>query len=288
MKEAIIRQIVEKIVNELEDKEPLAPDMCAQTTCNAGKEIPVEASGRHVHLCREHVEQLFGKGYVLTKQKALSQPGQYVCKERVDLEGPGGTINQVAILGPVREKTQVELSATDARTLGIKAPVRLSGDLKDAADIAIRNGAHTVDAKNAAIIAKIHLHINPSDAKRYGVHHGQHVSVTVNTARAVTFHDVIVRADAHAQNVLHMDYDEANACGFAAGDRCCINTGMHDQDHAPPDPVGKPEEFKVVTESRIQRLVSGTCSSLTFKSGTILTPLAKDIARENNITIRFV
>lgn len=288
MKEEMIRQIVKKIVAEMEIENPSEAGTRSQTNHNTVCGIPVEASGRHVHLCQQHVEQLFGKGYVLTKKKDISQPGQYVCEERVTLKGPKGGIENVAVLGPVREKTQVEISMTDARNLGVKAPVKLSGDLKEAADIRILNGECAVDAKKAAIIAKIHLHINPSDAKRYMVHHGQHVRVTLGTDRRVTFHDVIVRADTHSQNALHIDYDEANACGFSSGDVCVIDHSTYCQQINHENDRAMPKDCKLVTESKMRSFFKNDCDNLTFKSGTILTPLAMDMAREKNIDIRFL
>ena len=128
--------------------------------------VEVEASGRHVHLCREDVERLFGSGYKLTKVRDLSQPGQYVCKERVSLTGPKGIIHNVVILGPERKETQAEVSMTDTLVLGIRPPVRLSGDIADTPGITISNGSRQIVTDKGVIIAKRHMHITPEDAAR--------------------------------------------------------------------------------------------------------------------------
>ena len=305
MKEETIRQIVEKVINEIEKKRVSPDETCSGKLHDIISGIPVEASGRHVHLSREHVDELFGRGYELTKTKDISQPGQYLCEERVTLIGPKGRMDNVAVLGPVREKTQVEISMTDAKALGVNAPVRLSGDLRGAADMIIARDNNEVDAKGSTIIAKMHVHINPSDAKRFMLHHGQHVKVTLGTTRPVTFNDVIVRADQHYSNALHIDYDEANACGFVNGDACRIETGIpcgvvvcHDAEHevCKINDSSKceetVEECDLVTEGKMkefsERVNGSAVGSLTFKSGTIITPSAMDVAREKRIDIRFI
>ena len=174
-------------------------------------EIPVEISARHVHLSRADMDALFGANYNLTRKRDLSQPGQYLCEERVKLVTQSGEIANVAVLGPERKDTQVELSLTDARTLGIKAPIRLSGDLTGASDVVIVGPKGVIAAKGSVIIAKAHVHMTPADAKHYQVEHGQSVSVRMGTQRQITLNDVQVRVSPDFRLAVHIDYDEANA-----------------------------------------------------------------------------
>lgn len=182
-----------------------------------GMEIPVEISARHVHLSKADMEALFGANYTLTRKRDLSQPGQYLCEERVKLVTEAGQIANVAVLGPERKETQVELSLTDARTLGLKAPIRLSGDLRNAADVIIVGPKGVITAKGSVIIAKAHVHMTPADATRYGVEHGQSVSIRMGTERSVTLNDVQIRVSKDFRLAVHIDYDEANAAQVSGG-----------------------------------------------------------------------
>jgi len=181
-------------------------------------EIPVEISARHVHLSRADVDALFGTGYTLTRKRDLSQPGQYLCEERVKLITQAGQIANVAVLGPERKDTQVELSLTDARTLGVKAPVRLSGDLTGAADVIIMGPEGIITAKGSVIAARAHVHMTPADAANYGVSHGESVSIRLGTERPVTLNDVQIRVSKDFRLAVHIDYDEANAAQLGGGD----------------------------------------------------------------------
>ncbi len=177
--------------------------------------IMVEASGRHVHLCREDINTLFGYKYQLTPVKELSQPGQYACEERLTITGPKNSIKNVVVLGPERSKTQVEISLTDALTLGVKAPVRLSGDISNTPGIVIsnaKNGA-TIEPKEGLIVAKRHIHMTPEDAIKFNIQNGERVKVKVFGERPVIFDDVDIRVDKNFRTAMHIDYDEANACG---------------------------------------------------------------------------
>lgn len=184
--------------------------------------VEVEASGRHVHLCRKDVEALFGRGYGLTYVRELSQPGQYVCKERVSLTGPKGTIHNVVILGPERPETQAEISMTDALALGVKPPVRLSGDIKGSPGIQISVGDRTIEKTEGVIIAKRHLHITPEDAQRLHVKDREVLSIKVYGSRPLVFDDTVARVSKDFETYVHIDYDEANACGFKPGTLCRI------------------------------------------------------------------
>ncbi len=184
--------------------------------------IEIEASGRHVHLSRGDVEALFGTGYQLTKVKDLSQPGQFACAERVTLKGPKGEFTNVVILGPERPDSQVELSLSDAVSLGVRAPIRLSGDIKDTPGITIQNGTRQIILPRGAIVAKRHIHMTPEDAERFGMRDGQRVSFRTFTERPLVFGDIEVRVSPKFSTVAHLDYDESNACGFHKGDRGMI------------------------------------------------------------------
>lgn len=197
----------------------LARSGIACTNAKAAQmQIPIEISARHVHLNRADVDALFGTGYVLTQKRELSQPGQYLCEERVKLITQAGQIANVAVLGPERKQTQVEISLTDARTLGIKAPVRLSGDLSGAADVIIVGPKGAVTACGSVIIAKAHVHMTPDDARRYAVEHGQSVSIKMGTERPVTLNDVQIRVSPDFCLAAHIDYDEANAAQLGGGE----------------------------------------------------------------------
>lgn len=184
--------------------------------------IEMEASGRHIHLTRTHVDALFGVGYKLTPIKELSQPGQFACKERVTLVGPKGELKNVVVLGPERGESQVEISLTDAVVLGIAPPVRQSGDLTGTPGLTVRNEDRMVTLDHGLIAAQRHIHMTPEDAARWGVADNQTVRLKTFTARPVVFDDVVVRVSPKFQTMVHLDYDEANACGFKKGDRSMI------------------------------------------------------------------
>ena len=178
--------------------------------------IELEASGRHVHVTEDQAMTLFG--HKLTPKRPLSQPGQYLANERVTVIGPKGEFHNVAVLGPERKEGQVELSMTDARALGIDAPVRLSGDIKNTPGAVLRGETGEVTLCQGAIVAKRHIHITPEDAKRMGVTDKQVVRLQTYTGRPLVFDDVVVRVSPDFATFVHLDYDEANACGFAKGD----------------------------------------------------------------------
>ena len=184
--------------------------------------IEMEASGRHIHLSRAHVDALFGVGYKLTPVKDLSQPGQFACRERVTLVGPKGELKNVVVLGPERGESQVEVSLTDAVTLGIAPPVRQSGDLTGTPGLTVRNGERMITLNHGLIAAQRHIHMTPEDAKRWGVTDNQSVRLKTFTTRPVVFDDVVVRVSPKFCTMVHLDYDEANACGFKKGDRGMI------------------------------------------------------------------
>lgn len=182
--------------------------------------IEVEISARHIHLSSEHLEILFGKGAKLTPKRPLSQPGQFLCEERVTVTGPKGRKERVAVLGPVRQQTQVELSKSDCVELGVNAPVRESGHVEGSGSITISGPNGTVELTQGAIVAHCHVHMTPEAAQALGLHDNQKVSVEVLTERPVTFRDVIIRVSDKFSCKMHIDFDEANAAlvsGFTLG-----------------------------------------------------------------------
>lgn len=178
--------------------------------------VELEASGRHVHVTKEQALELFG--HPLTPKRPLSQPGQYLANERVTVVGPKGTFSNVAVLGPERKAGQVEVSLTDARTLGVEAPVRLSGDVKGSPGILLRGEKGCVTLAEGVIAAQRHIHLTPGDARKFGVTDRQNVKLQTYTARPVLFENVAVRVSPDFASYVHLDYDEANACGFQKGD----------------------------------------------------------------------
>lgn len=181
--------------------------------------VELEASGRHVHLTARAVEDLFGPGQRLTPVRELSQPGQFVCAQRVDVIGPKGEFRNVAVLGPERKECQVEVSATDARVLGLDPPVRQSGDLRDSCPVTLRAGERTVTLDQGLIVAQRHVHMTPQDAQRFGVTDGQTVGLKCLTSRPAVLEDTVVRVSDKFATYVHLDYDEANAVGWRKGDR---------------------------------------------------------------------
>ena len=174
----------------------------------------VETSARHVHLTEEHFKILFGEQATLTKKKDLSQPGQFACEERVEVIGPKKSIAGVSILGPYRKSTQVELSATDARSLGIPIFIRESGDLNGTPGCKLVGPCGEIDLQEGVIVAKRHIHATPEDAKLLNVQDKDIVQVKVDTAqRSLIFGDVVVRVSSSYALAMHIDTDESNAAG---------------------------------------------------------------------------
>ncbi|MBP1549138.1 MAG: phosphate propanoyltransferase [Oscillospiraceae bacterium] len=176
------------------------------------KTFIVETSARHVHVSQADLEILFGKDAVLTKKKDLSQPGQYACEERVEVVGPKKSLPGVSILGPVRPATQVELSATDARSIGISAPIRESGDVAGSAGCKLVGPCGEVEISEGVIVAKRHIHLTPADAEELGVQDKEVVYVKVDTdGRKAILGDVVCRVSDKFARAMHIDTDEANA-----------------------------------------------------------------------------
>lgn len=284
--EAIVREVLSRLQST-----PAAPANCDAL-------IPAEMSARHVHLSKDDLRELFGLDQ-LECVRMISQPGQFLSNCRVRLIGPKGILENVAVLGPTRGATQVEISATDARVLGVSAPVRLSGDLADAADITLQAGSRLITRK-AAIVARRHLHMTPKDASAFGVHDGQCVSVRVLGSRPLILEDVPIRVTETSALALHIDTDEANAAGAGKDCKCQITglcasgTSTSVSSCAPAAAGAAPQASacasfpgKLITEHDIRALSAQGTSALCLAKGQIITPLARDTAKTLGITLSF-
>ena len=293
-REQDIKAMVESVLQGLGAQASLpAAGRCA--SCSADP-FPVEVSARHVHLTREAVEILFGAGHQLGKKKMLSQPGEFLSEERVKLVTSKGQIDNVAVLGPERKAVQVELSATDAKSLGLKAPLNLSGDLRGAADVTIIGPNGILKADGSVIIAKAHLHLTPEDARHYGLHDGQIVSVCIDSPRPITLNSVVARVRSDMALAMHIDFDEANAgmvgpgatgtiCGAGAAGLALAQPVSAASSPAAPQPFLVTK--KLITEADAKQLKEGVGSggSITVPKGTLVTPAAKDVFNGSRITV---
>jgi propanediol utilization protein len=205
----ILEGILEKVMEQLEGQKAGAP-LC----CDAGDSIPVEISARHAHLSEKDALTLFGGP--LTPLRDLSQPGQFLCQERVRLIGPKGVIDNVAVLGPSRGRSQVEISKTDARNLGTDTPVRQSGDIAGTPGIILASQKSIVGLDEGLIVAARHIHMAPQDAERLHVSDKDLVSVRIDSERPVILEDVVVRVSDKFNLAMHIDLDEGNSSGWNA------------------------------------------------------------------------
>lgn len=186
-------------------------------------DVPVGVSNRHIHLSREDLDTLFGRGYELTPIKELSQPGQYACREQLTIVGPSlRPIEGVRVLGPVRKKSQVEISMTDSYTLKVKPPVRQSGNIAGSAPITIIGPKGVVSLSEGCIIANRHIHMSPTEARNFGIADGDTVTVDVTGTRRTRWYDVQVRVHPDFRLEMHVDTDDANAVGIGNGSRVKI------------------------------------------------------------------
>lgn len=202
-----ISAIVKKVISEME------------TAQSNDLTIPVGISNRHIHLTQEDVDILFGKGYELTPIKDLSQPGQYACKEQLTLIGPSmRPIEGVRVLGPLRKKTQVEISVTDSYVLKVKPPVRESGMVEGSAPVTIVGPKGLIQIKEGCIIANRHIHMSPDDAAKFGVKDGDYINVDAfSGTKRTRWFDVQIRVNPNFRLEMHIDTDDANAVGFKNG-----------------------------------------------------------------------
>jgi putative phosphotransacetylase len=183
-----------------------------------GYKVKVGTSNKHLHLSRKHLDALFGEGHELTLKAKLVQPGQFATEERVTLVGPKRSFENIRIIGPTRDETQVELSMTDARTLGIDAPIRESGKLEGTPGIKIVGPRGEIEIDHGVIVAQRHIHLNPEQAKESGLENGQIVKIKCAGERALVFDEVVVRSGEKHERECHIDTDEANAAKIGTGD----------------------------------------------------------------------
>ncbi len=179
-----------------------------------GYKVEIGLSNKHLHLKAEDIEKLFGAGHTLTPSKDLKQPGQYACEEKVDIQGPKGTLKGVRVLGPARPETQVELAMTDARVIGISAPVRESGKLDGTPGCKLIGPAGEVELDHGVIVALRHIHLSPKQAEEAGVKDKDIVSIRTEGNRAVIFENVLIRSGEGHDSEVHLDTDEGNAAGL--------------------------------------------------------------------------
>ena len=260
---------------------------------------PVMSSNRHCHLSREDTDRLFGPGYQLTKLRDLVQPGQFACNEKVTLETPKGAVS-LRVVGPIRKETQVELSLTDSAKLGLKPPVRMSGRLEGSPGCVLKQGDRSIQIPRGVIVAARHIHMSAEEAAVYGVKNGDTVSLRVEGDRALTLENVIVRCgDGHVLEV-HIDKDEANACGLEDGTLCRVIVREHvpwteplrttaTQRAAEPE---KPtmldltgEKARLITEEDVVRASMNGYRVIRYGKDAILTPLARDAARDKHVEL---
>jgi len=281
--------------------------LLAETITNTVKKVmleesfvEVEASGRHVHLSREAIDFLFGEGYQLTKAKELSQPGQFACKERIAVAGPKGKFENVVILGPERKASQVEVSLTDAVTLGTKIPVRESGNIEGTPGITLIHNGRQLELDNGLIVAKRHIHVSPEDAEILDVENKEIVQVKIFGDRSLTFDEVVIRIHPNYRTYMHIDFDEANACGFKKGVLGKIikkSGGNQSKGNRRTQPVrpaamgsgaGEVTELnqKIITESDLQKLFLKQITKVKIPAGSIITPLANDYVRRHKLEIQ--
>jgi len=183
----------------------------------SGNKIIIEGSGKHCHVTHDTLEKLFGEGFELEVKKWLTQPGQFVTPHKITVVGPRRTA-EVSIIGPCRKADQVELSLTDATALGLKAPIRESGDVKGSPGCKLIGPCGEVEISEGVIIAKRHIHLTPEDAARFGLSDKQIVKVKIEGARAMVFDEVVARVNADYATFMHVDYDELNAAAISGPD----------------------------------------------------------------------
>lgn len=258
---------------------------------NSPRKFPIGVSARHVHLSEEHVYALFGEGFELKPKSPLSQPGQFAAEEQVTIVGSKGAIHQVRVLGPARNLTQVEVSATDARQLGIQAPLRFSGDTTGSAPITIVGPKGSIYLQEGCIIAAAHIHMSAEDANSFGVTDGQYVNVRVLSQRPLIFNHVKIRVAEHFKLEMHIDTDEGNAALISANDVGEIVADDLVQQKLQIVPSQSQTQAKSISASFNKKLVTekdvvewnGT--EMLVNSKTIITALAYDQARKRGIKI---
>ncbi|MDR1133410.1 MAG: phosphate propanoyltransferase [Synergistaceae bacterium] len=258
--------------------------------------ILIEASARHVHLTTDAIETLFGAGAALGKKRDLSQPGEFLAEQRVKIVTPAGELPNVAVLGPLRKNIQVELSATDCRTLRLNPPVNVSGDLRGAADCFIIGDRGVVDAKGSVIIARAHVHLRPEEAEAFGLAGVAAARVEVKSGRPLVFDNIIVRVSENYAPAVHIDFDEANACMLDANSKAFLLAGRASADASSVTAPSAPERRetsprvygeRLITEASAREIIASLEGDTVFVGrGTIVTPSASDIFSSARKTVR--
>lgn len=283
------KQLIERIVADVIAQMSQADDAARSNA------IPVAVSARHIHLSAAHVEVLFGKGYELTKRSDLSQPGQFACNETVLIAGPKSSLERVRVLGPPRQLTQAEISWTDAMKIGVRPPLRESGDIQGSAPLHVIGPAGSLQLTEGLIIAQAHIHMSPRDAKEHGVENGQVVPVKINSQRPLTLDHVLIRVSDRYRLEMHIDTDEGNAAFVQKGmtghivlpqGETVASVPVREQAAAPAPAVSVPKshsyERKLLSRADVQAIEE---PAIFVTKKTIVTPLARDAARELGKTI---
>lgn len=290
MNQQLIEQIVGEILGQLGKSPVQLPE----------RAVPIAVSARHVHLQPEHVEVLFGAGYELTQRSELSQPGQFAANETVMIAGPKSSIERVRILGPVRKATQVEVSFTDAMKLGVKPPLRESGNIEGSAPITLIGPKGSVHINQGLIIAQAHIHMAPTDATRFGVEDGEYVTVEADGVRSISFRNARIRVNERYRLEMHIDTDEANAGFITQGSIGRLVKSNDAKETKPMQAETETKIEKVKTSHTVsvpnaleftKKLLSAedvaviSEKEIVINKGTIVTALARDTARELGKTI---
>ena len=249
--------------------------------------VPVASSNRHIHLCRNDMEALFGKNYELKKMRNLIQPGQFACEEKVAIITPKGRIAGVRVLGPLRKQTQVEISATDSYKLGIPLCIRMSGDLEGSPGCRIEGPLGEIEINKGVIISARHLHMSQEEANIFGLKNKDIVKVRKQGVRSVTFDNIVVRAGEGHSLELHLDTDEANAAGIEKREFLKL---VRDGEVTVEDSLSPAKEeildvMELITEWDIKELSGAGKKAVKLAPKGIATPLAVDKAKDVGITI---
>ncbi|MGE7986850.1 phosphate propanoyltransferase [Lysinibacillus fusiformis] len=284
MQENLVQKIVEEVLQQVLKNQSSPP--------HDGK-IPIGVSARHVHLAQAEVEQLFGQNYQLTPKFELSQPGQFAAEETVVIAGPKGSIERVRILGPARSLSQVEVSWTDAMKLGIKPPLRISGDIQGSSPVTLIGPKGSVVLNEGLIIAQAHIHMSPEDSAKFNVVDGQSVQIKVEGIRPIILSNVVIRVSERYRLEMHIDTDEANAGLIQQGTVAEI---VQHQVNEQPIPVKEQSPVVVKVEKPAvyhydKKLLSQLevleieAQEIVVPKKTIVTALAYDKLRELNKTL---
>lgn len=253
--------------------------------------VPVNASNRHIHLSRNDADALFSPGYELTKLRDLAQPGQYACKEQLMMQTDAGQL-LLRVVGPLRRETQIELSFSEAISLKLEPMLRISGSIEGTPGCYLSNGGNRVHIERGVIVAARHMHMSPQEAQIYGLKNGDMVSLHVTGPREAIFSQVIVRSGPGHVLEAHLDREEANACGLADGQLCQIIKADNSSAPSLQPPtkmaatlVRESKGRGLLSEEDVLAVIHSGQTALRFDKNTIVTPLARDTARENNIEL---